>query len=357
MLESPGGVALSGSRRVYPDCVAMKPVDYPLTEFQRFHTDDVDEARRELGRLLSPHTLRPTRRSARLDMRCHAVSLGETSLIYTQYGTAVRLDPGALETFYLVGMPISGASTIRGGGREVVSRPGIASVQSCRHAMVAEWDDECRKLSIKIDRSALERRLATLLGRAPTRPIEFDPLLDLNRGGGVSWNRLIAFLLTELSPTSIYLSSPLARRMLDDALISTLLLVQPHNYTKALQVDTGALMPPYLRRAEEMIAADPSLPGGLAGLASSVGVSVRSLQAGFRRHRDTTPVEFIRAQRLARAHDALRSAGPGMRVTDVALAVGYSHLGRFALDYRARYGESPSATLSRSRGGNVGGSG
>lgn len=327
----------------------MRPVDHPLTEFELFRTDDVDEARREFGRLLSPHALRPKQRGARLDVRCHAVSFGETSLIYAQYGAAVRLDPGSLETFYLVGMPVSGASRIRAGGWEVVSRPGVASVQSCTHPVVAEWDDDCRKLSVKIGRSSLERRLADLLGRAPTRPVEFEPQFDLDNGGGASWSRLIGFLLTELAPGSMYLASLTAQRMLEDALISTLLLAQPHNYTKALLAGADAVGPDFVRRAEEMIAADPALPEGLGGLAGRLGVSVRRLQAGFRRHRHATPIEFVRAQRMGKARELLLAAGPATRVTDVALAVGYLHLGRFAADYRARYGEAPSTTLSRLR--------
>ncbi|MCD6732187.1 MAG: helix-turn-helix domain-containing protein, partial [Burkholderiaceae bacterium] len=73
------------------------------------------------------------------------------------------------------------------------------------------------------------------------------------------------------------------------------------------------------------------------------------LQAGFRRYRNSTPIEFVRVQRLAKAREALAGAQPGTRVTDVALGVGYFHLGRFAAEYKARYGESPSDTLARSR--------
>ena len=349
MLESCTEAPLSESRRDYPDREVMDPSNSPLTGFELFRTRDADEARRAFGQLLAPHAMRPARRGARLDVRCHAVSLGDASLIYAQYGAAVRLEPGALGSFYLVGMPVSGVSTIRCGRSEVVSRRGVASVQSCSQPVVADWDDDCRKLSVKISRAALERRLAAMIGRAPTQPIEFDPVLALDGETGKSWSRLVEFVSAELSPVSIYLKSPLARRLLDDALISTLLMVQPHNYSLALEVDAGAAAPGFVRRAEEMIAADPALPDGLAGLAVQLGVSLRRLQAGFRRYRNSTPIEFVRVQRLAKAREALAGAQPGTRVTDVALGVGYFHLGRFAAEYKARYGESPSDTLARSR--------
>jgi AraC-like DNA-binding protein len=37
-------------------------------------------------------------------------------------------------------------------------------------------------------------------------------------------------------------------------------------------------------------------------------------------------------------------------VSDAALDSGFVHLGRFAVAYRRRYGESPSETLRRTRG-------
>lgn len=323
----------------------MNRIDGPLNEFPAFRTVDLEEARRHFGRILSPHALRLVHEHAQLDVCCRTVKLGEIVLLYARYGAAVRLDPGSLDDFYLVGMPIAGTSTIRSAEWELTSNPAIASVQSCVSPIRTQWDDDCSKLSIKIPRSSLERALAVLLGRMPSRPVEFLPRLDLASERGATWSRLIRFLLAELTPQSHYLGSPIGRRTLDDTLISTLLLVQPHNYTDALRIDPQAPAPSYVRRAEEMIAADPTLEGGVGELAERLGIGVRTLYTGFRRYRKTTPLNFARGHRLAKAREMLRDAPPGTRVTDVALSVGYLHFGRFAADYRARYGESPSATL------------
>ena len=45
--------------------------------------------------------------------------------------------------------------------------------------------------------------------------------------------------------------------------------------------------------------------------------------------------------------------GPAPLVKSVALAHGFWHLGLFANDYRAMYGEMPSETLARIRGARV----
>lgn len=316
----------------------------PLIDFERFRTRDIDEARHRTERLLSSHSIQSAA-GARLDVRYHAVDLLDCSVLYAQYGAAVRLDPGALEDFYLVGVPLAGTSLVSCGGHDLVTHPGLASVQSCRQRVLTEWHEGCRKLSVKIDRQALERCLSRMLGCLARRPIVFDVAFDLEQGCGASWRRLMDHLVAELSPASSYLRSAPARRALSDTIISTLLVTQRHNYSDQLQAEPPAPAPRHVRRAEEIVSADPSLPHRPNELAAQVGVSLRSLQAGFQRYRGTTLSAFVQQRRLALAREALRSAPAGASVTAIALDAGYMHMGRFARDYKAAFGESPSRTL------------
>ena len=60
------------------------------------------------------------------------------------------------------------------------------------------------------------------------------------------------------------------------------------------------------------------------------------------------PMAYLRMVRLRRAHAALREANPGeTTVQAVALSLGLLHQGRFAVSYRAIFGEMPSETLRR----------
>ena len=90
-------------------------------------------------------------------------------------------------------------------------------------------------------------------------------------------------------------------------------------------------------------------PIGLTDVAAATGVSARALQLAFRRFRDTTPMARLRALRLELAREDL--ARDGATVTSVAVACGFGSLGRFAADYKARFGEPPSETLRRGRVG------
>ncbi len=109
------------------------------------------------------------------------------------------------------------------------------------------------------------------------------------------------------------------------------------------------LLPHDVKRALELLQADPAREGGIDALAAACGVRRRTLEKHFRRFLRRTPVEVWRELRLEQARRDLLRASPDASVTGIALGCGFTHLGRFAAQFRARYGESPSATLRRSR--------
>lgn len=75
-------------------------------------------------------------------------------------------------------------------------------------------------------------------------------------------------------------------------------------------------------------------------------VSERRLRKAFVDEFDQPPSHFFRAWALTAAHRRLSASEPGSdNVTRVASDLGFSHLGRFAGQYRAMYGETPSSTL------------
>jgi AraC-like DNA-binding protein len=83
-------------------------------------------------------------------------------------------------------------------------------------------------------------------------------------------------------------------------------------------------------------------------LCRSTGVSLRTLERSFLRYFQVSPFEYIKARRLNAARQALVAGDPSCdRVTPIALDNGFTHLGRFSVDYREHFGESPKETLAR----------
>ena len=109
--------------------------------------------------------------------------------------------------------------------------------------------------------------------------------------------------------------------------------------------DGAAPMPGDLVRALEWLRAHLGEPVQLETLAAAAGVRPRTLEAHFKAFLGTRPLEWLRRMRLARARQELLNPAPGTTVTEIALASGFTQLGRFAGQYREAYGELPSTTL------------
>ncbi|MFM8458660.1 MAG: helix-turn-helix domain-containing protein [Chthoniobacterales bacterium] len=102
-----------------------------------------------------------------------------------------------------------------------------------------------------------------------------------------------------------------------------------------------------VRRATEMSDADAG-PLRIAELCTALRVSPGTLQSAFKSVTGVTPHAFFLRRRLNKARNVLlREDAAARKVTEIALGLGFSELGRFAVRYREMFGESPSETLRR----------
>jgi AraC-like DNA-binding protein len=90
-------------------------------------------------------------------------------------------------------------------------------------------------------------------------------------------------------------------------------------------------------------------PLRLDALAGIAGVPPRTLEAHFERFLGTSPLAWLRQERLTQARRALLAGDGRETVGAVALRCGFPQLGRFAARYLSRFGELPSETLRRIR--------
>jgi AraC-like DNA-binding protein len=76
-------------------------------------------------------------------------------------------------------------------------------------------------------------------------------------------------------------------------------------------------------------------------------VSERTLRKAFRVTYGLSPCRHLRMLRLLRVRQALMSSRSYQvpTVTEIATRFGFAELGRFSVEYRKVFGESPSVTL------------
>lgn len=103
-----------------------------------------------------------------------------------------------------------------------------------------------------------------------------------------------------------------------------------------------------VERAEVLTLAEVDQPLQISALCAALFVSERTLRKAFRRVRGLPPCRHLRLLRLSQARRALMDTDSGLStVTEIATGFGFLELGRFSVEYRRAFGESPSQTLQR----------
>jgi AraC-like DNA-binding protein len=109
----------------------------------------------------------------------------------------------------------------------------------------------------------------------------------------------------------------------------------------------GALTPRFLavRACEAYMRDHIDESISLHDLSEACGFRPRSLINAFEAFTGVSPMAYLKALRLNGVREALGAAGRGRtRIIDVAMDWGFEHMGHFAADYRAMFGERPSET-------------
>ena len=105
-----------------------------------------------------------------------------------------------------------------------------------------------------------------------------------------------------------------------------------------------------VQRAEKLALAYDDKPLQVSALSRALGVSERTLRKLFNEIHGRPPSRHLRMLRLSEVRRALLSArGHPVTVTEIATDFGFAELGRFSVEYRKAFGESPSTTLHQAR--------
>lgn len=89
-------------------------------------------------------------------------------------------------------------------------------------------------------------------------------------------------------------------------------------------------------------------PVSLADLCQAAGVSKTSLYNAFHQICGESPLDYFRKRQLMQARSILLNTNPRWgAIKRAALSVGLTEFGRFSVEYRQVFGESPSATLKK----------
>jgi transcriptional regulator GlxA family with amidase domain len=110
----------------------------------------------------------------------------------------------------------------------------------------------------------------------------------------------------------------------------------------------GRLHDKIVSRFEEYLEANPNTPLYLVEICAAIGAAERTLRAACEEHLGMGPIRYLALRRMHLVRRALLQAVPSRTtVTRIATDHGFWELGRFAVGYKALFGETPSVTLQR----------
>lgn len=298
-----------------------------------------------IERLLAPHRMHIPD-SDRLDARLDYAEVNCGKIVDLRYGASVTIESAAPPSHYLIHAVAEGYSTIeRRAGTEILSSGNI-QITPPGEEIVIRFGASSRHLTACIQREVLEHSIGKQFGKRTGHPLVFADGHRLSGDWVRSWVELLSFITAWEPMASAAGTSVLARQSLSELMMEFI----ANNCTSGFQVEAPSrrAIPWYVRRACAIIEQDMKAPSdnlSLVTVADLLGVSVRSLQAGFSDHVGKTFRAYVRERRLDLLDQRLREADVSADVTTVMQSCGIGSPGRYAQYYRVRFGHAPSETL------------
>lgn len=195
--------------------------------------------------------------------------------------------------------------------------------------------------ALSVDTQAL-RDLLTLVEGADAQLPAVSALLSPSPGALENIRTLLHAALALAQAGASACAHTAARRMLVLSLVDAMLGCGGGSPAAALPA-SAASRRRIVSRARQYMQAHAHEVIAVPDLCRAIGTSRRALQYAFEDVMQISPVTYLRALRLNQVRHELRNPASGS-VGDVASRWGFWHLSRFAADYRAMFGELPSAT-------------
>ncbi|KEO50786.1 AraC family transcriptional regulator [Thioclava pacifica] len=320
----------------------------PIQHDSRTHSTDWDEVQDFCTSVYMPYRVRPLERHARPDATMISAKAGRVTMTRFAYGTGIhldRFDPDAGNILVL--NTLRGALDHQTDGGSVATGAGESFVVDCsRTEYWLEGDPDHMQLNLTIPHQVMADTAERWFGFVPddrfwTRRVKIG-------GPDTAWPSLLDYAARALTRPGLVPADAAIARHIEEVLCVELL--RQWAAAAGLKLEDGArsAAPGYVRRAEEILTAEAREAPVIGEVAQRVGVSARTLSAGFRQFRGVAPRDFLAARRLEGLRADLASQPGDKTVTEIAASWGFSNFGAMAGRYRARFGELPSQTRARS---------
>jgi AraC-like DNA-binding protein len=319
-------------------------IDYSIiAKMQRFELNNIDDVQSYMSEVLCPHRLKSGTRS--IDFMHSRAHMRDISFHYMSYGMLkdpIDMYAPSLGDSYILLLNLSGLCELRQGRKVTVLEEGALIVGNTDTPAITRMHGDYRRFAIKIPKLAIERVLAAELGYFPTEKLRFDLMPIRPTEEHAALFGIVQLICNGANGGMMTLCRSRTGAHLERALICAILSTVESNFSSRLGGNSVRILPYYLKKVMSFIDHHVSDPIALQDMVDASGVSTRSLHASFRKFLDTSPMAYLRNYRLDLAKKELLLGNQERTVTEVALDCGFTHLSKFASDFRQRFGVLPS---------------
>lgn len=316
----------------------------PILHADGTRSRDWDEVEAFCQSVYMPYRVRPLVRLSRPDATMISAKAGRVTMTRFSYGTGIHLDRFDPEAGnILVLNTLRGALDHQSDQGSVATGAGESFVVDCsRTDYWLEGDPNHMQLNLTIPHQAMADIAERWFGFVPddglwTRRVKFG-------GPGSAWISLLDYASKAVGQGS---EGSAMSRHIEEILSVELLRHWASAASFSLENGARCAAPGYVRRAEEILAAEAREAPAIGDVAQRVGVTARTLSGGFKKFRGISPRVFLAARRLEGFRTDLESLPSDQSVTAIASDWGFSNFGALAGRYKERFGESPSQTRKR----------
>ena len=316
----------------------------------KFSTTDVVSCREYISRDTGTHIFEPSPGGQFSAFAHWAANLGSLLLNRVELNCANGFNVAKAKraSYFSFQFVQKGKCYIDSRDGQVFAGPGDVFILGPDRISEEHWLNDCEQFVVRIEQSEIETAAAELFGKKLPqirfRSVSSDP-------GIAGWlSQAYESLIVSADTKPSLLGNSHVSSHLGQTLVMMLLTGLEHSNSSDIRPVESHHAPYYVKRVERFFQQQYATDICMNDVISAAGVSMRTVFYGFQRWRGTSPMIHLRDLRLALARKELQqgrtSAGA---VSAAALSVGFSNFGQFSKLYRARFGENPSETVSRSR--------
>lgn len=321
-----------------------------LKTFMVMDTSSLNEARQIVGGRFCSHKLEILESTGNFHVKHHAVQGKLLMLNFLSYGDTVRIEPGELENFYLIQIPLAGFAEISNGRNRFISNTKNASILNPDRHTSMIWHANCQQLMIYLPRDNVRRLAEQHLGLQFSHEIVFDTKISFENPS-LDWLRRASILMAKAADKGELFNQNecLNQLLYEENFILELIERQPSNIQCYMTSNTKTLAPKNAKIARDYIIENIHHSISIGDITKVCDLPKRTLQHQFQQFFGISPMELLKKERLKRIYSEISSGHNNSSLSEIASKWGFTHLGRFSQHFRKEFGESPSKVYSNAK--------